>query len=690
MPSMKKYVGVPVGVALLLTLAVTGAHATGPGPDGLNGLLRVRSAEPGLQGYVAGSVYGAYARQWYSPSESPHNVSEKVGFGGGFMSVSYSPTPFVELAVRGSIESQFSDRYNIGESDTKVGAGDLGFHVKALLTPAEMRNVMIGAEGFVQGAMKDQNALAGTWDGEGVGVGGRANFTFAHRDEMDQPKFQFHANTGYLAQTAEFDTLAWESTAGVGTPPRSTVRGNQFLYGAGIEVAVPRNWTLFTEWSGEFDTDAPATLAFQDHPMRVTPGVRWTSPGGAFSFTAATDIRVSADDTSPPWQVVSGITLGGYVSAVHGNLLGVVRDAETGEPIANARVGVRNSDENPAVSDATGKFRTQLVEGYAVLELSAEGYNPKTRVIEVQGHSSAEFEFTMTKRNIFGSVRGSMRDAMTGAPLFGRVRVAGTDDWVESDPSTGTYFLEKVPEGETELEFSAMNYTPLKSSANVIAGDLANTDVSLERDLAATMGVISGYVHDGKSGQNLAATITARGKRTKTTTVDPETGLFELELEAGTYNVSVTSPGYVAQVETIALGEREASSHNFDMSVLPKKMTLKGVFFDSGKATIKRESFVALEEAAEFLFNNEDLAVVIEGHTDSRGTLATNLALSQRRADSVMKYLVVNHGIDPKRLTAKGVGPKQPIAGNDTAEGRALNRRIEFQLAGPAASKPGS
>jgi outer membrane protein OmpA-like peptidoglycan-associated protein len=684
---MIKNLGVPLGIAWVAVLSATGARAAGPTPDGLQGLLRVHSAEPASPGYVGGSLFGTYAREFYAASESPNNRSEKVGFGAGFLSISYSPTPFVELALRGTIESQFVDAFTVGESETKIGAGDVSFHVKALLTPSEMRTFMVGAEGFVQSSVNDENAYVGTWDTEGVGIGGRLNVTAAKRDELDRAKFQFHANGGYIGQTAEFDSLAWAATAQNGTPPRSTVRGNQLLYGAGAEAALPRNWSLFTEWSGEFDTESGAR--FEDNPMRVTPGVRWTAPGGAFAFTAGYDIRLSSDESSPPWQVISGVTLGGHVTPVQGQILGVVRDEETGEPIANAKVQVRNSEEAPAVSDAQGRFKSRIVEGYAVLELSAEGYNPKTRVVEVQGHSAAEFDFTMTKRNVYGSVRGSIRDAMTGAPLFGRVRVAGTETWVESDPATGGYFLERVPEGETGLEFTATHYEPLTTTTKVIAGDLANTDASLSRDLAATMGVISGYVHDAKSGLSLAATVTARGKTTKTATVDPETGLYELELEAGTYNLSVASNGYVAQVEPIALTEKQASVRNFDLELLPKKMTLKGVFFDSGQATIKRESFAALEEAAEFLFNNEALQVVIEGHTDSRGTLAGNIALSQRRADAVLKYLVVNHGIDPKRLTAKGVGSNEPIAGNDSDEGRALNRRIEFQLdaAGQAATK---
>jgi hypothetical protein len=76
--------------------------------------------------------------------------------------------------------------------------------------------------------------------------------------------------------------------------------------------------------------------------------------------------------------------------------------------------------------------------------------------------------------------------------------------------------------------------------------------------------------------------------------------------------------------------------------------------------------------------------LAVEGHTDDRGEVAHNVDLSDRRAASVLRWLV-EHGIDTVRLTAKGYGPQRPIADNGTLYGRAKNRRVEFHILEPAA-----
>jgi outer membrane protein OmpA-like peptidoglycan-associated protein len=111
------------------------------------------------------------------------------------------------------------------------------------------------------------------------------------------------------------------------------------------------------------------------------------------------------------------------------------------------------------------------------------------------------------------------------------------------------------------------------------------------------------------------------------------------------------------------------------------RVRLKGsVHFDTDKAIIKPESFPLLDEVVGVLSKHPELHHVrVEGHTDNRGSWAYNQDLSKRRAASVMDYLA-QHGIDRKRLLSAGFGYDRPIADNDTALGRAKNRRVEFRL----------
>jgi outer membrane protein OmpA-like peptidoglycan-associated protein len=107
---------------------------------------------------------------------------------------------------------------------------------------------------------------------------------------------------------------------------------------------------------------------------------------------------------------------------------------------------------------------------------------------------------------------------------------------------------------------------------------------------------------------------------------------------------------------------------------------LEQVQFDTGKATIKKASDPLLEKvAAVFAAHVEITKVEVQGHTDNVGQAGFNRALSQRRAEEVVKALV-KRGIAKERLVAKGYGPSVPIADNKTAEGRQENRRVQFSI----------
>jgi OmpA-OmpF porin, OOP family len=117
-----------------------------------------------------------------------------------------------------------------------------------------------------------------------------------------------------------------------------------------------------------------------------------------------------------------------------------------------------------------------------------------------------------------------------------------------------------------------------------------------------------------------------------------------------------------------------------DIEFLPaKSFILEDVNFETGKAILKDESFVALDELVAYLNRKDDDRIEIGGHTDNVGKPAKNQLLSMDRAKSVMAYLI-SKGIDSTRLVAKGYGMTKPIASNKTADGKAQNRRTEVTM----------
>lgn len=103
------------------------------------------------------------------------------------------------------------------------------------------------------------------------------------------------------------------------------------------------------------------------------------------------------------------------------------------------------------------------------------------------------------------------------------------------------------------------------------------------------------------------------------------------------------------------------------------------VLFNVDSTILDAEARAALDEASQVLLEYPKTAIVVQGHTDSTGTEAHNQDLSERRAKAVVSYLV-GRGIDATRMTSVGYGEGHPIASNDAADGRRLNRRVDMLL----------
>ncbi len=197
---------------------------------------------------------------------------------------------------------------------------------------------------------------------------------------------------------------------------------------------------------------------------------------------------------------------------------------------------------------------------------------------------------------------------------------------------------------------------------------------------------VNGNVKDATTARPLDARIEltdlVTGRVVDTATSDKMTGEFLMVLQPGKhYAFNIAKKGYVFYSENFNLDSSGLRSVNKDFLLSPlqqgAKLVLKNLFFDFDSATIKQSSYPELNRLAALLRENPSLRIHIAGHTDNVGDSEYNRRLSEKRARAVFEYLT-EKGIVPQRMEYKGFGDSVPVASNDTAVGRAKNRRTEI------------
>jgi outer membrane protein OmpA-like peptidoglycan-associated protein len=199
---------------------------------------------------------------------------------------------------------------------------------------------------------------------------------------------------------------------------------------------------------------------------------------------------------------------------------------------------------------------------------------------------------------------------------------------------------------------------------------------------------IKAVVKDAKSKQLLNAYYSIIDLDTKKEVYKGNTsnGKFFVSIELNKNDaLQIQKEGYLFYSQNINLKETTTETKPYEIEVLLEpiaansKITLNNVFFDFDKNELKQESFVELDKLADLLKKNPTVKIEISGHTDNKGDKKYNLTLSQKRAESVVNYLL-QKGIAAARLVAKGYGDTMPIAPNDTEENKAKNRRTEVKV----------
>ena len=287
-------------------------------------------------------------------------------------------------------------------------------------------------------------------------------------------------------------------------------------------------------------------------------------------------------------------------------------------------------------------------------------------------------------RTLYFSSNG--KASIGGFDIFKSVYIDSTKSWSEPE-NIGFPF--NTPGDDIYIQWSADGKRAYFSS--VRDDSYGGQDLYMASNLKEkhSMSLIVGYVFDNITKQPLEAEIVIVDDST-----DQEVGIFKSEKYTGkfsialpsgnNYGISINKDGYLFHSENMDVPHlAEYSEVRKDIYLNPIKEgtseILKNVFFDTDKADLKKESKAELDKLYALIQSHPNIHVEIAGYTDDRSSHDYNQVLSEARAVAVVEYLI-EKGLDKNKIVARGFGETQPIASNETDEGRKLNRRIEYMV----------
>ena len=238
---------------------------------------------------------------------------------------------------------------------------------------------------------------------------------------------------------------------------------------------------------------------------------------------------------------------------------------------------------------------------------------------------------------------------------------------------TATYAAAAPPASDEKREFQLQDTHTAKEAHGATASKMRPT---------RTEAVMKLFVVDKDKGPVKGVVIFLTGPDKTKYYTDPtdSEGYAEVLVPVGKkYDVTYLSLGHREIAATVPVDDEPNQSVKLTLrykrEFAEQPFIMAGVTFETGKATIRPESFPHLDMVVEFMAHKKTARVEIEGHTDNVGNAKANKTLSEKRAQACRNY-IVSKGIDKKRLDAVGFGDERPIAPNDTDEGRQKNRRI--------------
>ena len=423
-----------------------------------------------------------------------------------------------------------------------------------------------------------------------------------------------------------------------------------------------------------------------------------TDSGGVFNADKIPVGTIAIDASAPGYihEVQPVVVEEGKVANVDfllrpaqefGSMSGTVTDVNV-KPLV-AQVTLSDPSLPAATTDTTTGFYKldKIPVGTLVAKVTADGFIPTQRTVTIEANKSLTQNFTLSPTQEYGAISGSVTDAASGHPVKATISFSDTTlAAVTTDTLTGFYQTGKIPAGVMVLKAVADGYFPGQMTVTIEANKTATQNFLLNP--AVQNGQLSGIVTDTLSKKPLKATIFFPGSGIPPVTSDSATGFYKASVPIGATVVACSLSGYAVAMVTspVVVNKGAPAVHDFHLVKIGATFTLGAtdIHFDFNSANIQPAGYPVLDGWVQILKQNPYMTAEIQGHTDAVGSDEYNFDLSNRRAASVVNYLV-GRGIDRTRLTPRGYGKTMLLV--QTSGPNETNRRVVLRVTGQVKPK---
>lgn len=380
------------------------------------------------------------------------------------------------------------------------------------------------------------------------------------------------------------------------------------------------------------------------------------------------------------------------------SIIGSINDSETGN-ILDATVNVIDKKSNKTIATTQldtlkGMYLLSFKDvGDYSIRINKVGYSSIVEDIQnpKEKHATLVKDYKLTLLKHPFTLIGTINDIKTYKPISAKItfkdRKTGELYAQQFTDLNGKYTITFEDKYDLAIQIDGQDYYPLDTFFNATnhREDFATSNFMLKANKKTynLTGVVANQEDNTPVFAALSFSLPSKKEPLLIVFSDSTNGKYTATFDQpGPFLVEIEAVGYFFLNEAFQfVPDQLFSAKNFQLKkmLVGAKIVIQNILFNTGKSTLKAQSFNELDKLVNLLLKNENIRLEVSGHTDNVGSASVNKRISKARALTVRNYLI-SRGVAPERIEYQGYGFDQPIAPNNTEEGRKQNRRVEMKI----------